>query len=62
MGTPPLKTGRISKARRWLLIASGAAELSESESMIAGDDEGPCKGIELNICERAKVIFSLILS
>ena len=28
------------------------------ESMIAGDDEGPCKGIELNIWERAKVIFS----
>jgi hypothetical protein len=28
------------------------------ESMIAGDDEGPCKGIELNIWERTKVIFS----
>ena len=31
---------------------------SGMESMIAGDDEGPCKGIELNIWERAKVIFS----
>ncbi len=29
------------------------------ESMMAGDDEGPCKGIELNIWERAKVLFSL---
>ena len=28
------------------------------ESEIAADDEGPCKGIELNIWERAKVIFS----
>jgi hypothetical protein len=28
------------------------------ESEIAGDDEGPCKGIELNFWERAKVIFS----
>ena len=27
------------------------------ESEIAGDDEGPCKGIELNIWERAKVII-----
>jgi hypothetical protein len=31
------------------------------ESEIAGDDEGPCKGIELNIWERAKVIFCIIL-
>ena len=31
------------------------------ESMIAGDDEGPCKGIELTIWERAKVIFSFIV-
>ena len=31
------------------------------ESMIAGDDAGPCKGIELNIWERAKVIFSFIV-
>ena len=31
---------------------------SGMESMIAGDDEGPCKGFELNIWERAKVIFS----
>ncbi len=29
------------------------------ECMIACDDEGPCKGIELNIWERAKVLFSL---
>ncbi len=29
------------------------------ESEIAGDDEGPCKGIELNIWERAKVIMKL---
>jgi hypothetical protein len=37
------------------------------ESMIAGDDEGPCMGIELNIWERTKVIspcyaFFLLLS
>jgi hypothetical protein len=25
------------------------------ESMIAGDDEGPCLGIQLNIWERAKL-------
>ena len=31
------------------------------ESMIAGDDEGPCKGIELNIWERAKVLFLFIV-
>ena len=30
------------------------------ESFIAGDDEGPCKGIELNIWERTKVIFSYL--
>ncbi len=29
------------------------------ESEIAGNDEGPCKGIELNIWERAKVIMKL---
>ena len=28
------------------------------ETMIAGDEEGPCLGIQLNIWERAKVIFS----
>ena len=28
------------------------------ESVIAGDDEGPCMGIELNIWERTKVISS----
>jgi hypothetical protein len=28
------------------------------ESEIVRDDEGPCKGIELNIWEQAKVIFS----
>ena len=64
MGMRPQKTGRIAKASRWLLIASGAAESPDRfwssgiESMIAGDDEGPCKGIELNIWERAKVTFS----
>jgi hypothetical protein len=31
------------------------------ESEIAGDDEGPCKGIELNIWERAKMIFCIII-
>ena len=31
------------------------------ESEIAGDEEGPCKGIELNIWERAKVMFSFAL-
>ena len=30
------------------------------ESLIAGDDEGPCKEIELNIWERTKVIFSYL--
>ena len=30
------------------------------ESMIAGDDEGPCLGIQLNIWERAKVMFSCL--
>ncbi len=30
---------------------------SRIESMIAGDDEGQCKGIELRIWERAKVLF-----
>ena len=31
------------------------------ESMIAGDDEGPCLGIQLNIWERAKVMFSFFV-
>jgi hypothetical protein len=28
------------------------------ESMIAGDEEGPCMGIQVNIWERTKLIFS----
>ncbi len=31
-----------------------------SECNIAADDVGPCMGIELNICERAKVTFAII--
>jgi hypothetical protein len=34
---------------------------SGNESEIAGDDEWPCKGIELNNWERAKVILCIIL-
>ncbi len=34
---------------------------STIESKIAGDDEGQGKGIELNILERVKVMFSLVL-
>ena len=39
-------------------LAPGRFWNSGIESMIAGDDEGPCKGIELNIWERTKVISS----
>jgi hypothetical protein len=34
---------------------------SGNESEIAGDDEGQCKGIELNIWERVKMKFCIVL-
>ena len=58
---PPQTTGRISVARRWQRLAPDRFWSSGIESDIAGDDEGPCKGIELNIWERAKVMFSFAL-
>ncbi len=47
MRTPQRRTGLTPRAIPCVLIAG-------IEGIIVADDEGPCMGIKLNICERAK--------
>ena len=54
MERPQLRTGRTAGAGRWLLIAFGNWNTG-IENLIAFDDEGPCRGIDLKIWELTKV-------